>query len=184
MDRTTTDGDDLIVGYHGLNRSIDVDDTLNGGLGNDSLLGGSGDDTYIFNLGYGQDWIFDSPSPSWIMNTDAVKFGAGLTPESMDIYRQGLNLIFQPHGSTDRLTIESHFSPGTQIEQFHFDDGKQILSAQELESQLDLIINIEDNNNNNTYGFVILENSNSIINAHNSLDRVNLLTTDINRNPN
>ena len=46
-------GNDTLFGGGG-------DDTLIGGAGNDYLAGGAGDDTYIFNLGDGQDVLVDN----------------------------------------------------------------------------------------------------------------------------
>ena len=45
-----TDGDDLIQGFY-------RQDTLDGGMGDDTLNGGELRDTYIFDVGYGNDTI-------------------------------------------------------------------------------------------------------------------------------
>ena len=58
-----TDGDDTISGSSG-------DDIIFGGRGNDSLLGGSGSDLYRFNVGDGQDTLFDNGSTGDIDTLD------------------------------------------------------------------------------------------------------------------
>ncbi|WP_295090977.1 calcium-binding protein, partial [Ruminococcus sp.] len=65
------DGDDILYAYDG-------DDTLTGGAGNDILYGGSEDDTYVFNLGDGQDTINEQSSGSAY---DKIVFGEGIMPE-------------------------------------------------------------------------------------------------------
>ncbi len=52
LDTQSTDGDDLIVGTSGA-------ETVDGGLGNDELRGGDGSDSYIFEIGDGQDLVDD-----------------------------------------------------------------------------------------------------------------------------
>ncbi len=52
---------------------------LEGGVGDDQLEGDGGDDTYIFNLGDGNDAVFDEG----LGNT--IRFGEGITPESIRI---------------------------------------------------------------------------------------------------
>ncbi|MFO1389271.1 Ig-like domain-containing protein [Cellvibrio sp.] len=64
------------------------DDTLGGGKSNDELRGGLGNDTYIFNRGDGVDKITD------IGGSDTLKFGVGITPSDVIVYRDSKNLYF------------------------------------------------------------------------------------------
>ena len=55
-------GDDELrgsAGEIGSYNQVAGDDTLSGGTGDDLLRGGGGNDTYVFNLGDGQDTIHD-----------------------------------------------------------------------------------------------------------------------------
>ena len=58
IEQSQTTGDDEVIGFN------TRDDTLEGGVGDDELRGLRGDDTYIFNLGDGQDTINDSGGDS------------------------------------------------------------------------------------------------------------------------
>ncbi|WP_309293198.1 putative Ig domain-containing protein [Azonexus sp.] len=53
------------------------DDTLIGGTGNDYLVGGDGADTYVFNLGDGQDIVVEASGGN------VICFGEGILPESL-----------------------------------------------------------------------------------------------------
>jgi trimeric autotransporter adhesin len=52
-------------------------DLLAGWLGNDTLDGGTGNDSYLYNQGEGRDSLVDASG------TDAVRFGAGITLDSL-----------------------------------------------------------------------------------------------------
>jgi hypothetical protein len=47
----------------------------------------------LFKLGYGQD-VIQEAYYVWHSNYDTVKFGAGLTPNTMEIVREGNDLIY------------------------------------------------------------------------------------------
>jgi len=138
---TATNGDDNIRGYSENDTSGIGDNSqeiLDGKLGNDTLEEGTGNDTYIFNLGYGQDtiqedqYIYDS-------NYDTVKFGAGLTINTMEIVRQDNDLVFKVKGSSDRLTIKNHFEyykESLAVEEFQFDHGAIIWTNQDIKQYL------------------------------------------------
>ncbi len=151
----STNGDDYIVGYsEGINNEI-----LDGGLGNDTLVGGAGDDTYIFNLGYGQDTIEEDYRG---LNSyyDTVKFGAGLTTNTMEIIRQGDDLVFKVKGSSDRLTIKDQFDYPYElisIEEFQFDNGAIVWTKEDIKQYLlkstngdDYIVGYSEGINNET----------------------------------
>ncbi|BAZ14316.1 putative Ig [Calothrix sp. NIES-4071] len=130
----STDGDDDIDGYFwGINN-----ETLDGSLGNDTLAGKTGNDTYIFKLGYGQDLIQESEYV-YHSNYDIVKFGAGLTTNTMEIVRQDNDLIFKVKGSSDRLTIKNQFGypdDALSIEEFQFDNGAIIWTKEDIKQYL------------------------------------------------
>ena len=64
-------GDDLIQSFGG-------NDTLIGGLGNDRLEGAFGAETYVYNLGDGDDVIFDYGDNDSVIDT--LVFGIGIAP--------------------------------------------------------------------------------------------------------
>ena len=94
----------------------DGDDVLIGGLGNDSLTGASGNDTYFFNLGDGQDVINNFDPHQYATGTpsfDRLVFGVGINPADIKI-TQGTfldagvdvpSLIISINGTNDRITI-------------------------------------------------------------------------------
>lgn len=55
LESLSTDGDDSIIGF-----THNDGETLEGGLGNDTLSGRDGADTYIFGVGDGADWIHEA----------------------------------------------------------------------------------------------------------------------------
>ena len=148
IELNSTDGDDIIVGYSEDDSSglgDNSSETLDGGLGNDVLRGGTGDDTYIFDYGYGQDLI-EEDEYIWDSNYDTVKFGAGLSPDTMEIVRKDNTLIFKVNGRSDRLTIEKQFdypSEAYSVEEFQFDDGEIVWTKEDIKRYL-LDINSTD----------------------------------------
>ncbi|MDO9438324.1 calcium-binding protein, partial [Hydrogenophaga sp.] len=117
------------------------DDTLHGGTGNDVLIGGThdgywntfrgaGNDTYLFDLGDGQDTIYDHDISAG--NLDKLVFGSGIRAQDVTLVRTAeQNLVLKINGTTDQVTITSYFhdeadGPGVgvgQIEEIRFDDG-------------------------------------------------------------
>ncbi|MDD2893857.1 MAG: calcium-binding protein, partial [Halothiobacillaceae bacterium] len=108
-------GNDTLQGEQG-------NDTLIGGTGYDTLYGGQGNDIYEFNLGDGQDTIYDGDSTA--NNLDTIKFGAGIAATDLNFTRSGNNLVIGINGTTDQITIRNFGdSSYYQIEQIEFADG-------------------------------------------------------------
>ncbi len=107
--RSKTTGADSIYGaYFG--------DTIDGGTGNDFLSGRDGSDTYLINLGDGQDVIEDRQGSIFSGHDDRVVFGAGLDPNSIRVERSGYSgadarLVFGTTGQT--VTLSGEFSYST-----------------------------------------------------------------------
>lgn len=111
-----TDNVDLLHGSGG-------DDALNGGRGDDTLSGREGNDTYIYNLGDGNDTIIESTG------ADVLRFGAGITAESIIVAREGSSLIIKHNGSNIKLLNVTDYwagevNPNNIIERIEFDDGE------------------------------------------------------------
>lgn len=98
-------------------------DTLDGGEADhapDHLDGSSGDDTYLFGVGDGNDSLSEGGFPG--DGNDRVLFRANLTPTNISFRRQGDTLfVLTPSG--DSLEIGSWFASGSRIERFEFADG-------------------------------------------------------------
>ena len=87
-------GEDSLYGEEGndvLNAGNGADN-LTGGTGNDILYGETENDTYYFNLGDGEDIIFDDESSQ---NADRIVFGEGIKAEDVYMERSGNDLIIR-----------------------------------------------------------------------------------------
>ncbi|WP_278249809.1 calcium-binding protein [Lysobacter enzymogenes] len=115
-------GDDFLIGGEG-NNQLDGgadndrleggsgDDILNGGAGNDLLYGYAGKDTYRFDLGFGQDILYDQ----YILSdrdgeTSTIEFGAGIAAADIEVRQAGNDLVLARVGSTDTVTVVEQFS--------------------------------------------------------------------------
>ncbi|MCR9214040.1 MAG: putative Ig domain-containing protein, partial [Proteobacteria bacterium] len=139
-DGTTLSFEDVIAGP---SETGTVDDdrllqvtggTLDGGAGDDLLLGGEQATTFVFGLGYGHDEIRDIADKN-VVNT--VVFGPGIAAADLIFGREGpvgQHLTIQISGTNDVLTIADQFGqilPGPSepaIDRFMFDDGSEITS--------------------------------------------------------
>ena len=92
-------GDDILNGDNG-------NDKLYGGVGNDTLNGGYGDDTYYFELGDGEDTIYDDGE---YVNGDRIVFGKGINPSDVTIERVGNDIIIR-YSAADRITVKNAYS--------------------------------------------------------------------------
>ena len=131
-------GDDTLYGGSGV-------DALDGGSGNDTLdagpgdenystgryqVGGEGDDTYVFNLGYGVDTISDNGLAS---DLNRVVFGSGISASNIVFSRSGDFLNLSIAGTSDQLQIAGWFGDSRfQNFVFVFSDGSQLPSVQEI----------------------------------------------------
>ncbi|MDT8376038.1 MAG: VCBS domain-containing protein, partial [Mariprofundaceae bacterium] len=115
-------GDDILIGGDGPGG----DDVLIGGTGADTLIGGNGIDTYVLNAGFGEDYIIDT-------GTNIVEFGFDFTGAGLLMSLGSLKLSFANYPG-DILHIEG-FDPNdplnsTSITEFRFTD--QIFTLPEL----------------------------------------------------
>ncbi|WP_295081767.1 calcium-binding protein, partial [Ruminococcus sp.] len=96
-------------------------DELHGGAGNDVLYGSYEDDTYVFNLGDGQDIINEEGVNS---TGDKVVFGEGIKPEDITVTRDKNDMVLLVGNKGDSLRIVNQFSNYKyQVESFEFADG-------------------------------------------------------------
>jgi Ca2+-binding RTX toxin-like protein len=96
-------------------------DTLVGGAGDDILLGGAGNDTYAFNLGDGQDTVYEN---AWTAgDVDTIRFGAGINPADLIFAHSGVDLVIGIANTTDQITVNGWYGYSTGIAQIAFADG-------------------------------------------------------------
>ncbi|RMG28337.1 MAG: hypothetical protein D6721_08615, partial [Gammaproteobacteria bacterium] len=112
-------GDDLLAGGPG-------DDWLAGGRGDDVLTGGPGDDTYYFPRGWGRDRIDELETAPG--KRDRIRFGAGIAPESVEVRRDGMDLVLSRRGTGDEVRVNWFFyhdaeEPYHRVEEVRFADG-------------------------------------------------------------
>ena len=120
-------------------------DILNGGDGNDTLIGGTGDiliggignDTYQFNVGSGTVTIDDQ---AIIEEGNKIVFGAGITPDDLHLKIEDDTLIIQVGSSSDSIRL-SNFNPndvyGTHaVETLEFADGQVLTYTQLIDKGL------------------------------------------------
>lgn len=114
------DGDDLISDSpYNQNNGIPSDDVLIGGKGFDQLNGAEGNDLYFYNIGDGWDIIFEKYK---LINptTDTIRFGAGINPADIKLYRNGNDLIIVIKDSpSDQIEIYDYFYTNTYYNEDH-----------------------------------------------------------------
>ncbi|ABK99976.1 calcium-binding protein [Pelobacter propionicus] len=88
--------------------------TMDGGTGNDTLRGHAGDDTYIFNLGDGQDMIDEGAYYLDFSHSgriyfgggfDTLQFGEGIAASDISLTRSYHSLILHINGTGDQVTL-------------------------------------------------------------------------------
>jgi Ca2+-binding RTX toxin-like protein len=117
-------GNDTLIGNSG-------NDTIDGGAGNDTLIGStgwnwiyengqwrqerhvsptsiaSGNDTYLFGRGDGQDTVIDI---DWTNgNNDTLRLKEGVLPSDIRLVRSGSDLIVTIRESMDQITLKQYF---------------------------------------------------------------------------
>lgn len=103
-----------------------VDHIMQGGAANDILVGGTGNDTYLFNQGGGQDLVVDSGG-----NADTLAFSEGINPFDLVLSRQANDLRIAVYGSNDQVTVQNWFGGvSNQIETIQTGNGQALLSSQ------------------------------------------------------
>ncbi|WP_206747706.1 cadherin-like domain-containing protein [Telmatospirillum siberiense] len=100
-----------------------------GGIGNVTLVGGGGNDTYDFNAGYGQDVIVNGLSGN-AGPSGTLQLGAGLTPGDLWFVRSGDDLVVQALGTADQATVKGWFAGNTaELSSIAAGDGSTIGTA-------------------------------------------------------
>ena len=112
------DGDDTLYGYFG-------EDKLYGGRGNDKLYGGNEDDIYYFDIGDGEDEIYETGIDP---NADSIVFGDGISAGNVALERVGNDLVIG-YGDGDKITVKNAYLSKKYSEYFveyvRFADGTE-----------------------------------------------------------
>jgi Ca2+-binding RTX toxin-like protein len=131
------DGDDYLDGGAGNDtlRGGNGNDTLIGGTGIDHLYGGAGSDTYIFNIGDGENTIYDATEAG---QTNKVVFGAGIMASDLNIYAYGSSVVIQLRSTGDILRL-AQWQTTNPIDVFEFTEQGQSLTVADVNAALRVI---------------------------------------------
>jgi Ca2+-binding RTX toxin-like protein len=82
------------------------DDILVGGAGDDQLYGGQGSDLFLFEIGWGQDFLKDTVSTGPLgLITGTIRFGADISPSDIGVMDDGFVLYVVHKHTGDRIDL-------------------------------------------------------------------------------
>ena len=137
------DGNDIIAGERGA-------DVIVGGSGSDILSGhkitidddssvtrsvsyDSDQDTIVFNLGDGNDIIYEYEAS--FSNRALLQFGTGIAPADITLYRNGLDLVFQINAEDSVTVFEWFKADKYRIGQIQFGNNDPIAATEWVNAQ-------------------------------------------------
>lgn len=83
---------------------------MDGGQGNDYLLGEPGSNTYLFGRGSGQDIIIDRDKT--VGNLDTIRLASDITPDDIPVLRNGDSLELSVNDTAEKLIVQDWFRDG------------------------------------------------------------------------
>ncbi len=115
-----------------------TDDIVVSTAENEVLDAGLGDDTYLFNIGWGQDKISHLDMEGF----DTIQFGSGIAASELYLSRKANDLLIEIKSSSDFILVEQWFD-GTQhqIDQIKFDDQTTLSTANWVFDTIDIANN-------------------------------------------
>lgn len=148
-----TDGADIIYGFHNV-------DVLEGGPGDDVLIGREQNDTYVFGLGYGHDVIRDEARDLFSASYDTLRFTGDLRWTSFDFLRDGdsATVALRVTGTSDQVTLSDQYKSfpflgfNNMVEEIVFAEGTVWDYARLAQHVIDLSVT---SGNDTIYGFEI-----------------------------
>jgi Ca2+-binding RTX toxin-like protein len=130
-----TPGNDLIFSLGG-NDSVYAgsgNDTLIGGQGNDKLFGSDGLDTFVFNVGDGQDTIENGGGS--LTEYDKIMLGEGIVRDNIMFARSNDDLIMLMGTPDDQIRIAQYFRGDIETRkayEVHFADADELIKLEAL----------------------------------------------------
>ncbi len=127
-----TDGRDIL---DDTTTNTQLNDTFDGGEGNDIIHSGAGGNTFIYASGDGNDIIYDSTSNNWAPNSiDVLKF-TNLNPADVELSRSGGDLLVKVLGTGEIIAVVSQFTqnltaPDAGLEVIQFANGVEWTRSQ------------------------------------------------------
>ncbi|MEQ1711801.1 MAG: calcium-binding protein, partial [Hyphomicrobium sp.] len=117
-------GSDVIYGFNNADR-------MDGGAGDDVLVGRAQDDTYVFGRGYGRDVVFDQHNDLFGRSFDVVEFGDDLRWTDFEFERtaDSPTITLRIKGSDEALTLKDSYQSEVllgfvnMVERLDFADG-------------------------------------------------------------
>ena len=129
-----------VVG-NALDNELSGSHRLDGQAGNDTLIG-TGDNTFVFGAGYGQDVVRMGMQVHAYSGLDQVQFLEGVAPSDLSLERQANDLVVKVIGTPDELRLQSYYeSSASMVDQFIFSDGT-IWTAGEIETRIRTFIGV------------------------------------------
>ncbi len=123
-------GNDSLLGGEG-------DDVLQGGAGSDTQYGGRGSDTYIYHLGDGNDFLYDSEGVN-----EKLRF-ENIDRSAVSVSRSLADLAITINGTSETVTLSNWFVGGEdRIEILEFADSSS-LSAAEIDAMFPITLGSE-----------------------------------------
>lgn len=123
---TGDSGHDTLFGGSGADilKAGSGDDHIYAGTGNDLAINGyTGNDTYYFGLGDGNNSINNNDTDS--SSVDKVVFLAGVLPDAINVVRNGNHLVFELTQSAETLTISNYYrDEKSKIDLLEFENGE------------------------------------------------------------
>lgn len=115
---------------------------LDGQAGHDILIG-TGDNTFVFGPGYGQDVVRMGLQVYDHSGLDQVEFLEGVAPSDLSLERQGHDLVVKITGTADELRVQSYYeSPANMIDRFLFADGT-VWTSGDIDAQVRIFLGVE-----------------------------------------
>ncbi len=111
-----------------------------GGRGNDTISGGRGSDTYFFNLGDGEDTIYETDNEK---DVNVIAFGEGIEKDDINIKVMDFtDIILEIKGSKDKITLKNQLNSPS-IKQLYFNNG-EVLDFKEIN---EIVHRVDDGDN-------------------------------------
>jgi len=122
-----TTGNDSLTGTSSANY-------FDGMGGNDIEVGEGGDDTFVFNSGYGRLEINESYTSG---QQPVLQLGTGITASALQVTTNGTNLVLTDGVSGDQITLDGMWSAsGDGVAVVQFADGTSLTAAQLIQREM------------------------------------------------